>query len=605
MGDSDKGEVNVAIVALIISVIALIVTSNQLLAQVLSSAEGYRRCSESVIGVWHRLRNRKWRWSEFRFETLYVTPQIVLVTPREFQEYAEQHREVYAINSPRLAKEECAELDRTVHQEYRHHGRKKNKPQSTRPSAVSSHVNGDVEKDAASPKRQPNRKFQRSIVESDNIVSWLRLLQELHRLSVTYWPEDCPSCTAPNHIKNDTEITKTNWDAVYDEETWIDEVPTMARTDIAVIYRVWSWDLMPPDMIRPLAVVSVCDIILLAVRLGIHWRIIEPELGKMQANGNGYTISAIDVRGLGLVLRFTASGPHLYYPRLIPSRAVDKMVLGILPGDPDLVKFDFPMVNEQGEVTDVADPNGLLRRIYAIGTCAKEIGSENFNSYLTQSLTEILERLDKLKLLFMDHQHMFPLAGVMKRPYVYSASQIQKSKFMDDIREMFDWTTNYFIKEGFCYQRSAGLTGYVNLVASHCAIASIAAERSRAFIEQLEKGKSEHDMLKQYMEQYLPKDEHYRRDFEDGLSYTGVLAQVGLHDLATRYVELVIDKSLHRFYEIGEPNDGRTEAAWWVMQLRGFVWHLSTRGSNLAASQILGKPIPSSLYTNKTPVWIT
>lgn len=43
-------EINVAIVALIISLIALVVTISQLLAQSFATAEGSRRCSKAVIG---------------------------------------------------------------------------------------------------------------------------------------------------------------------------------------------------------------------------------------------------------------------------------------------------------------------------------------------------------------------------------------------------------------------------------------------------------------------------------------------------------------------------------------------------------------------------
>ncbi|KAL8687283.1 MAG: hypothetical protein Q9224_005197 [Gallowayella concinna] len=75
----------IANTALVISIVALFVTTAQLLSQIFSTAEGYRRCQPSVIGPWANLTKRKWRWSSFRFETLVVTPEIVLGSPSEFR----------------------------------------------------------------------------------------------------------------------------------------------------------------------------------------------------------------------------------------------------------------------------------------------------------------------------------------------------------------------------------------------------------------------------------------------------------------------------------------------------------------------------------------
>ncbi|KAF2839902.1 hypothetical protein M501DRAFT_991894 [Patellaria atrata CBS 101060] len=50
----------------------------RLLAQIFGTADGYRRCQESVIGPWARRIRLVWRWSQFRFETKFTTPEIVL-----------------------------------------------------------------------------------------------------------------------------------------------------------------------------------------------------------------------------------------------------------------------------------------------------------------------------------------------------------------------------------------------------------------------------------------------------------------------------------------------------------------------------------------------
>ena len=70
---------NTALAAIIIAIVAFLVTTGQLLQQIFGTAVGYRHCQASVIGDWATLTRRKWRWSEFRFETKFTTPNIRLV----------------------------------------------------------------------------------------------------------------------------------------------------------------------------------------------------------------------------------------------------------------------------------------------------------------------------------------------------------------------------------------------------------------------------------------------------------------------------------------------------------------------------------------------
>ena len=69
-------EDSTAIVAVVIACIAFFVTTAQLLQALFGTAEGYRRCQPSVIGLWASKTRRRFRWSEFRFETLFSTPDI-------------------------------------------------------------------------------------------------------------------------------------------------------------------------------------------------------------------------------------------------------------------------------------------------------------------------------------------------------------------------------------------------------------------------------------------------------------------------------------------------------------------------------------------------
>ena len=74
---SDDGPISV--IALTISLVALVITSGQLLGQYFATADGYRRCQSSVMGPWARFTRLSWRWRQFRFETYFTTPQITFL----------------------------------------------------------------------------------------------------------------------------------------------------------------------------------------------------------------------------------------------------------------------------------------------------------------------------------------------------------------------------------------------------------------------------------------------------------------------------------------------------------------------------------------------
>jgi hypothetical protein len=73
-------DTNIAATALAISLVAFVTALRQLFQQFLATADGYRRCQRSVMGGWAKKNRLRWRWREFRFETLYTTPEILITT---------------------------------------------------------------------------------------------------------------------------------------------------------------------------------------------------------------------------------------------------------------------------------------------------------------------------------------------------------------------------------------------------------------------------------------------------------------------------------------------------------------------------------------------
>lgn len=78
MCNQSSVDTNIAIAAIAVALCAFIVSLRQLLGQYSATAEGYRRCQPSVMGPWAQWTRLRWRWGQFRFETLFTTPQIFL-----------------------------------------------------------------------------------------------------------------------------------------------------------------------------------------------------------------------------------------------------------------------------------------------------------------------------------------------------------------------------------------------------------------------------------------------------------------------------------------------------------------------------------------------
>ena len=397
---------DVAIVALVVSLIALFITFIQLLHSLFGTAEGYRRCAESVIGVWHETR-RRYRcvstvssfpglfhdrypiiW-ELRFETRYITPQIALFSPDEFRRAREDYEEVHLLNSSSLGQEWLALLKGTVHPSalksgivsravgaiVNHLARTWNR--ITRPlldppskTGASSASSAESKTGGSDPEKAPthvarssktrNRPLKRN-GESELLVTWLELLRELHTMYSSYWPMDCDHCTPEQRVWGSIDSGYETHD-----QSLMDEYPkaeNMRSTDAAVIYRRWRWEFMPPEMIKPLAEVTLGDVIILALRMGLKWRKLDLDGEGLQANGNGFSLSTTDVRGLGNVLRFTTTGLHERFDRLIPSRAGDKLLNGIIPGCPRLVEQDFHMIGNDRQLIKLESAGGLFSKV--------------------------------------------------------------------------------------------------------------------------------------------------------------------------------------------------------------------------------------------------
>ena len=169
--------------------------------------------------------------------------------------------------------------------------------------------------------------------ESTELVSWVRFIGALHYNTLAV-------------------LSLSGQPTIHDVDQ--DTVKRYSRTGVHIEER--SWDFMPPDIVRPLAVVTVSDIAVLARRLGMVWKQIDLFEGNMRAEGNGHVISSTISRSIGIILQISISDFQLRSvgrnmrnldKLYIPSQYADKMGFGIVSGEPELDLPDYRIGTEE------------------------------------------------------------------------------------------------------------------------------------------------------------------------------------------------------------------------------------------------------------------
>jgi hypothetical protein len=153
------------------------------------------------------------------------------------------------------------------------------------------------------------------------------------------------------------------------EQEITNQLPYQTRLP-AIVFREQSWDFQPPDVVRPLAKISLSDIAVLARRMGMTWKEFRPTDGVLRAEGHSHIITSTMVRSLGIVLQYSYTGQgrrlqqanvHLQKPHLagslfseqeeiyIPSAKADRLGCGVVRTHPLLGVPDFSL-STQGEI---------------------------------------------------------------------------------------------------------------------------------------------------------------------------------------------------------------------------------------------------------------
>jgi len=263
------------LIALIISLVALATTTLQVLQQYFSSAEGYRRCAESVMGLWAKGTHRKLRAYEFRVEVVFDTPVIFTSEPT---------------NNRGPIKERPIHYIDGTDDSYR----------DTRvllPSAQDA-----AEKDAAT----------RVHTADDERASWVTLLSTLQisESKSREWDEK-------QRRANPRSITV--------------KAPEY-KLAVGLQRKTRSWDFIPSSITKPYATSAICHLVEMMAMLGLYWKSFDQSTWNLRAEGNGFILTSTTVHGLGVMVAFATTGKaHFLDRRTIPCREVKELAFGVVP----------------------------------------------------------------------------------------------------------------------------------------------------------------------------------------------------------------------------------------------------------------------------------
>lgn len=342
-------EQNLSIAALVVALIAILLTSNQLIAQIVATAEGTRKCSKSVLGPWHNSTKPytrtiwKRNWKEVRLETCFIVPEISLTTSVKWINYVMYEEEAQIVNAKKNRER-----------------RMTNKKGEKREDGEAANVRDEDKflwKDWQEDEHCPSTKLHQLKSPAHNDANSKRRLEGLgptRMLRRLYWalkpserplPPDCL-------LGGDRDVDSLLFHSDYDDrgpdrvgwinlltflrvemersavtnviqQRWWDRYPAepAVRTDptgikmqtpVALNIISWpkirfvqhSWDFVPPDVVKPLASSTVGDIAIIVRRTGMIWKSFEPHKGIMSAEGGPHVINSTEQKGLGIVLQY-------------------------------------------------------------------------------------------------------------------------------------------------------------------------------------------------------------------------------------------------------------------------------------------------------------
>ncbi len=267
--------------ALIISLVALFTTVLQVLQQYYSSAEGYRRCADSVMGLWAQGTHRKLRFQEFRIEVVFETPVMFTAGP-DNKRGPIPGREIHYIDG-------------------------------TEDSYKNTRVRGpqDQEKIEAEATARVH-------TADDERASWVTLLStlQLKESKSRQWDrESRKRSPPPRGEKPFTPIREPDYSLA-----------------VGLQSKTRSWDFIPSSITKPYATSAICHLVEMMAMLGLYWKVFDQSTWNLRAEGNGFILTSTTVHGLGVMVVFAITGKSVFEDRrVIPCMAIKELPFGTVP----------------------------------------------------------------------------------------------------------------------------------------------------------------------------------------------------------------------------------------------------------------------------------
>lgn len=252
----------VASVALIISLVALTVTTAQLTQQYLATAVGYANCGQRVMGPWAQHTRLRFQPRQLRFEVLFDVPVFTLGL----------------LNQPI-----SAEL--------------------STPAAPIQYLD-KIPADLPFPDESIIAGVHQASGLYGRSATWLFVMFLLHQMEV------------------DSRRWHTHRRGQNEPSSWQSGLPIGLQTklSIGVQRRTYSLDMMPDGAKRPFASTAFTNLIGMVAMLGAHWKQFDRREDRYLAEGNGCLITGNHVPFLGIVFSFYKSGRNEFSSRrVIPS----------------------------------------------------------------------------------------------------------------------------------------------------------------------------------------------------------------------------------------------------------------------------------------------
>jgi hypothetical protein len=299
-------------VALVVSFTALIIAVSQLLQSVFGTAEGFRRTHKEIMGIFAISRDRVFHWAELRFETKFTTPHFSFHHVLDEGSLLSKVEEKDHLGQITSSKYVLAVADGV------------NRLEDLTTLITSSTKISVLQRFLNRMDHDHNPSASQTLLPASQAFSatWLTLLEQLYH----------------DEKKYNQRTDKISY--LYSRHSHKGEIIGPDPRQIlypSIECHLRSWDLMPPDAVRPFASITLGDLLTLCYRLRITVDDLRP--GRFSANGFGNNLASLQIQGLGMVVQYQYDSSHdpEYHAlkrantKFIPSENADKMAFAIIP----------------------------------------------------------------------------------------------------------------------------------------------------------------------------------------------------------------------------------------------------------------------------------